>query len=220
MRTVLGSLLLSALCTTACLPPRTVSQLGPSPDIGLVVVSAKGGQQLEVTLARPAYLVAVEVTLKQGARVVAASTGGEPVAPGHHAFTIQGGSVTMKGVTATQEAPVGGPVEPCPVQPFYEEVRSGDSTRIVFNASMPTHPETSPLMCNTLASHPLTTLQPIPPDRYVLVIASSDSIAIGHAVQWLGDESADGSVREVLDRIAHAVAGPGAAWSAAAYRVL
>lgn len=220
MRPILGSLLLSALCTTACLPPRTVSHLGPSPDIGLLVTPAKGGQRLEVTLARPAYLVAVEVTLKQGARMVAVSTGGEPVAPGHHAFTIRSRSATMTGVTATQEAPAGGPVEPCPVQPFYEEVRSGDSTRIVFNPSIPTHPETSPLMCNTIANHPLTTLQSIPPDRYVLVIASSDSIGLVHAMQWLEDEGAVGQVRAVLDRIAHGVVGGGPAWSAAAYRVL
>jgi hypothetical protein len=218
MRRVVGSLLLSAF-STACLPPHAVSSLGPNPDIGLRVTPGKGGQQLEVTLARPAYLVAVEVILKQGASVVATSPGSEPVAPGQHSFTIQSRPLTMNGVTATQDAPAGGAVEPCPVQPFYEEVRSGDSTRIVFNTSMPTQPQTAPLMCNTIASSPLTTLPAIPPDRYVLVIASSDSIGLVRASQWLDDEDAAGEVRAVLDRIAHGVVGPGAAWSATAYRV-
>ncbi len=220
MRRVLGSLLLSTLCGFACLPPRTVSQLGPSSEIGLLVAPAKGGHQFAVTLERPAYLMAVEVILNQGARVVATSTGSEPVAPGQHAFTLLAHSPAINGATTPLETTAAGPMEPCPLQPFYEEVRSGDSTRIVFNASLPTRPETAPLMCNSLASHPLTALSPTPPDRYVLVIASSERITIERAGQWLADESAQGGVRDVLDRIARGVASPATTWSAAAFRVL
>ncbi len=219
MRSAFRSLLLAALCSTACVPPRTVSDLGTAPGLGLVVEPAKDGRQFEVTLARPAYLVAVEVTVNQGARLVAASTGTNPATPGRHAFNLQSGTVTMTAVALSAEPTAAGPVEPCPVQPFYQEVPSGDSTKVVFNSSMPTQPQTAPLMCNTSASHPLTALQAAPPDRYVLVIASGKRIGIGRAGAWLADERAIGGVREVLDRIAQGLTESGSAWSATAYRL-
>lgn len=218
MRPVSISVLLAALSSNACLPPRTVSDLGTAPDLGLVVVPAKDGRQFEVTLARPAYLVAVEVTVK-GARLAAASTGTNPATPGRHAFNLQPGAVTMTAVALSAEPTAAGPVEPCPVQPFYQEVPSGDSTKIVFNSSLPTQPQTTPLLCNSNPSHPLTASQTAPPDRYVLVIASANPIGIARAGSWLADERATGGAREVLDRIAHGLADGGSAWSATAYRL-
>jgi hypothetical protein len=218
MRTALGSLLLFASTAVSCAPPRSVANLGTAPDLGLRVASAPADRQFAVTLGRPAYVAAIEVTMNQGARLLTETKQASALAPGEHVFApfpprehVAAQPVAQR-ISASEEA--------CPVPPFYREVSTGDTTAIEFQGASPMQPTIPVGQCFTDPNRQVTPASRIPPDRYILVVASPDSLALQVAAERLSAEDAVGGVREVLDRIARSVAGRGAVWSAAAIRVL
>ena len=219
MRTVLGSLLLFASTAVSCAPPRSVVDLGTAPDLGLRVAPAPADRQFAVTLGRPAYVAAIEVTMNQGARLITTTAQAPALTAGQHLFAPL---PTREGEAAAQ--PVGPRLraseEACPVQPFYREISTGDSTTIEFRGADPMQPTISEGRCFTDPNRQVTPASRVPPDRYILVVASPDSLALQAAAERLSAEDAVGGVREVLDRVARSVAGRGAVWSAAAIRVL
>jgi hypothetical protein len=218
MRTALGSVLLLASTAVSCAPPRSVANLGTAPDLGLRVASAPADRQFAVTLGRPAYVAAIEVTMNQGARLLTETKQASALAAGEHLFAPL---PTREREAAAQ--PVGPRLraaeEVCPVQPFYREVQRGDSTAIEFRGSELMQPTSSASPCFTDPNRQVTAVSRVPPDRYILVVASPDSMALQAAAERLSTEDAVGGVRDVLNRIARSVAGQGV-WSAAAIRVL
>lgn len=219
MRTALGSLLLFASTAVSCAPPRSVANLGTAPDLGLRVAPAPADRQFAVTLGRPAFVAAIEVTINQGARLITTTAQAPALAAGQHLFAPL---PTREPEAAAQ--PVGPHLsaseEACPVPPFYREVQRGDSTAIEFRGSELMQPTHTAAPCFTDPNRQVTAASRVPPDRYILVVASPDSLALHAAAERLSAEDAVGGVRDVLDRVARSVAGRGAVWSAAAIRVL
>jgi hypothetical protein len=194
----------------ACIPPRTVSDLGPAPSLApLVSIRTQWRQPPTYTidLSRSAYVSFYAITINHGVTTVAVATAESLFAAGTHVLRAMANEPRVR-APAIAGGTYPDPSASCAVTDVVKETTQSavgpdgtiQKTEVITFAS----PTTSPPIttCSVAGFGEGTSMAGTPLDRYLLVVATSQPINREAVAGALDDLDVTGSPREVSDRVA------------------
>jgi len=199
----------------ACIPPRTVSDLGPAPSLAPQVSVRTHWRQppnYRIDLSRSAYVSFYSVTINRGVTTVALATAESLFAAGTHVLRATANEPRRVIAPAIAGGTYPDPAASCAVTDVVKETTQSavgpdgtiQKTDVITFAS----PTTSPPIttCSVAGFGQGTSMAGTPLDRYLLVVATSLPVHDDAVVSALDGLDVTGSPREVSDRVASLVA--------------